>query len=112
MLRFYTKKFPGIGQLAGVAPVPPVRVTRQLARLSRGQLAIVLGCSVGALRRWETDRLNPTVNRLAWLIYLAYIRPDPATGWLKAVSGLAPDGTVAPEVAQTVAPQTLVSSRK
>ena len=65
MLKFYAKKFPGIGQLVGVAAVPLIRLTRQLSRLSGGQIAVVLGCSVVALRDWETDKFKPSVNRPA-----------------------------------------------
>ena len=70
MFRFYAQKFPGIGQLRVVSTCPPVRVTRQLARLSRAQMAAVLGCNAQTIQQWERGlRNNPTANRLAWLSY-------------------------------------------
>ncbi|MHC1766124.1 MAG: hypothetical protein AB9869_17790 [Verrucomicrobiia bacterium] len=78
-------------------------MTRRLARLSRNQLAAVIGCSAESIRKWECDRQNRTADRIAWLLFLCYIVPDPEFGWLRAALGLSPHGKIPPGVAQIVA---------
>lgn len=99
MPKFKMPPIPKISCVKNIPP-PPIRVTRRLARLSQGQMAAIVGFSTRSLSRWESGRAKPNrmAEKVAWLVYLAFVRPDPLFGWLKACLGLAPDGTVPPAI--------------
>ncbi|MHC1762686.1 MAG: helix-turn-helix domain-containing protein [Verrucomicrobiia bacterium] len=97
---------PRVGLVKSIA-VPPIRITRRLAGLSRGKLAAVIGFSERSIQRWERGEgpENRMAARAARLLYLAYMRPDPQFGWLRACLGLAPNGALAPELKQKFTPE-------
>jgi hypothetical protein len=100
MLRFGYRVHAGQRYYKNAGSCPPLRLTRKRARLSRFQMAVVLGCSVESIRHWETKRENWTAARIAYLLYVAYLRHDPVHGWENCVLCLTPDGEIAPELAQ------------
>ena len=97
---FCTKPAKGASLLLDAGAAPTIRHIRQLARLSRPQFAAALHCHPSSVKRWETVKRFAKMDSLAWLVYLAYLRPDPVNGWRKAALCLAPDGQMAAEVGQ------------
>ena len=81
--------------MKNIGPIPPFRTIRRLSGLSRGQLSAALGFSESSIKRWETGiHYNAMAAHTAWLMYLAYFRPDPVHGWLKCAIGIPPNGQI------------------
>lgn len=58
------------------ANVPTIRELRERAGLSQMKLAVLVGVSLGAIRQWESGKVEPKARHLLKLAEVLGVRPE------------------------------------